>query len=82
MKIKEIAKLCHVSETTFRRLFKEYTEKTPVEYRIERRIEYAKKLLNTRGMTVIEIAFEAGFEDPAYFCKVFKNKPVLQQVNI
>lgn len=72
--VKEIAKLCSVSESTFRRLFKEYMGKSPVEYRIEKRISYAKKLLKTGGMTVIEIALETGFDDPAYFCRVFKKQ--------
>ena len=69
--IKEIARVCHVSESTFRRLFREYTGKSPVEYRVERKIEYAKKLLNT-GMSTFEVAIETGFDDPAYFCRVFK----------
>ena len=72
--MKEIAELCNVSESTFRRLFKEYMGKSPVEYRIERRISYAKKLLKTGGMTVVEVALETGFDDPAYFCRVFKKQ--------
>lgn len=70
--VKEIAEMCHVSETAFRRLFKQYTGKSPVDYRIERRITYAKKLLNTGSMTTAEVANETGFDDPAYFCRVFK----------
>lgn len=70
--IKEIAEMCHVSESTFRRLFKQYTGKSPVEYRIERRIEYAKKLLNTKTLTALEVSLETGFDDPAYFCRMFK----------
>lgn len=70
--IKEISEMCHVSESTFRRLFKDYTGKSPIEYRVERRIEYAKKLLNTQAMTTLEVALETGFDDPAYFCRVFK----------
>ncbi len=72
--VKEIAKICHVSESTFRRLFKQYTGKSPVEYRMERRIEYAKKLLETGSMTVVEVAIDTGFDDPAYFCRVFKKQ--------
>lgn len=70
--IKEIAEMCHVSESTFRRLFNQYTGKSPVEYRVERRIEYAKKLLNTKTMTTLEVSLETGFDDPAYFCRIFK----------
>ncbi len=72
--VKELASLCHVSESTFRRLFKEYTGKSPVEYRIEMRITYAKKLLSTGSMNTLEVALETGFDDPAYFCRVFKKQ--------
>ena len=72
--IKEIANLCHVSESTFRRMFREYTGKSPVEYRIEKRISYAKMLLKTGGMTIFEVSIETGFDDPAYFCRVFKKQ--------
>ena len=70
--IKELAQMCHVSESTFRRLFKQYTGKSPIEYRVEQRVEYAKKLLNTKTMTTLEVSIETGFDDPAYFCRVFK----------
>lgn len=70
--VSELAKMCHVSESTFRRLFRQYTGKSPVEYRIEKRMVYAKMLLRTESMTVAEVAAETGFDDPAYFCRVFK----------
>lgn len=72
--VKEISELCLVSESTFRRLFKEYMGKSPIEYRVERRISYAKKLLKTGEMTVVEVALKTGFDDPAYFCRVFKRQ--------
>ena len=72
--VADLAKMCNVSESTFRRLFKEYTGKSPIEYRIDQRIEYAKKLLNTGEMTAFEVAVECGFDDPAYFCRVFKKQ--------
>ena len=39
----------------------------------EEAIEYAKKLLNTKTLTALEVSLETGFDDPAYFCRIFKN---------
>ncbi len=74
LSIEEIAEMCHVSEGTFRRLFKSYAGMSPVEYRIKARVEYAKKLLELQSMTVEEVARSLGFQDTAYFCRIFKKK--------
>jgi transcriptional regulator GlxA family with amidase domain len=39
----------------------------------EYRIEAAKKLLRDTDIPVMDIAFQTGFTDGAYFGKVFKN---------
>ena len=70
--IEEIAAACNVSEIYFRRLFKEYSGLSPMEYRIRRRIERAKNYLAYEDMSVSEIAALLGFVDTAYFCKQFK----------
>ena len=72
--VAEIAEMCHVSEATFRRLFKAYSGVSPVQYRVNSRIGLAKKLLQDGSMSVSEIAFSVGFDDPAYFCRVFKSQ--------
>jgi two-component system, response regulator YesN len=59
-----------------RRLFIKETGKTPSEYLTEKRINYAKLLLETRlrnnSISVKEIANHVGFDDPYYFSRVFK----------
>jgi len=72
--IKQIADMCYVSSAYFRRMFKEYAGVSPTEYRINRRMEYAKNLLRLGTMTTSEVASEVGFEDPAYFCRLFKKR--------
>ena len=72
LSISEIAKECAMSDSGFRRIFKEQTGMTPVEYRISSRIKRAAYLLDSTGMSVGEIAESIGFFDAAYFCKVFK----------
>lgn len=70
--VRDIAEMCHVSESTFRRLFCRYSGLSPTEFRVRTRVEHAKKLLTLGTMTVAEVAASLGFKDPAYFCRVFK----------
>ena len=68
----ELAALCSISATHFRRLFRRLYGMTATEYRNRLRIERAKKLLYAGGMTVGEIAEQVGFESIFYFSRVFK----------
>ncbi len=54
------------------RLFREYTNRTPLDYVNHLRIECAihEMLVNNRSIT--EAAFECGFNDPSYFSRAFK----------
>ena len=72
LSIDEIAELCHVSATYFRRLFKEYSGVSPVQFKILKKLETAKALLLTNDMTIFEISDYLGFESVAYFSKLFK----------
>ncbi|MBP3580306.1 MAG: helix-turn-helix transcriptional regulator [Clostridia bacterium] len=72
--IEEIAKACNVSSCHFRRLFKEYSGKSPMEYRMDLRLNIARKMLES-GETTLEYIVEAlNFESTSYFCRVFKKK--------
>lgn len=56
------------------RIFKEYTGYTLTQYIIHSKIKYAENLLLTTRKTIAEIAAEAGFQDIAYFTRVFHKK--------
>ena len=60
----------------FRKLFKESTGNSPLEYFTNLRVEEAKRRLKLYGKTesVREIAEKAGFTDPYYFSRKFKQK--------
>lgn len=74
LSIEEIAKICKISTCYFRRLFKEYSGKSPLEYRMDMRINLAKKILESDETTVEYIAEYLNFESSSYFCKIFKKK--------
>lgn len=70
--ISDIAKMCNISEIYFRRLFKEYSGFSPMEYRMKSRIEIAKKHIEYDEFSIFEIAELSGFKDTSYFCRQFK----------
>lgn len=72
--IEQLAKLTHLSNRTFQRRFKEATH-FPVHAYIQKiRIEAAKRLLESPGLSVNEIIFETGYQDPKAFRNVFRKE--------
>ena len=47
---------------------------TPVEYRNTARLEQAKTLLRDSSLTIAEVAYRIGFQDPAYFTRQFRKR--------
>ena len=70
-KISYYAEMCHMSESNFRLLFKEYTGKSPIEYRNFIRISEAKKMIDSGEFTVSEAAYLTGFNNMAFFYEVY-----------
>ena len=50
------------------------TGKTPIEFIRSFRLKRAAQLLEESQLTVAEIAYEVGFNNPKYFAKYFKNE--------
>lgn len=69
-----IAKESGYSEGHLRRLFKEVYKVSPMQYLNDLRIETAKKLLLSTGLSIKEISEQCGFNSPFYFSNVFKAK--------
>ena len=72
--VPELASLACVSETYFRKEFKQYFGLTPVAYIQKIRIENAKSLLLTGCYQVSEVAIRCGFDSISYFSYVFHNR--------
>lgn len=60
-----------VSGSTFCAEFKRLTGKTPRDYLSENRMEYAKNLVLTTSLTMLEIAELLGFESGSHFIRKF-----------
>ncbi len=56
----------------FIRIFKSYIGCTPHRYALQCRLEKARELLKSTPLTVREVAYAVGFEDPQYFSRLFR----------
>jgi AraC family L-rhamnose operon transcriptional activator RhaR len=70
--IEELASMACMSPRHFQRVFKLHTGTSPVSYLHNLRIKYACELLKRNELSVMEVAFEVGFQDRSYFTKLFK----------
>lgn len=70
----ELAAQISVSEQHVIRLFDRYLDTTPIRYINKVRVFNAIELLRNTDLTVKQIAYELGFDDPNYFCRVFKKE--------
>ncbi|MDX2302995.1 MAG: AraC family transcriptional regulator [Microscillaceae bacterium] len=73
MDLKQVASLVHLSESAFCKFFKKATQKTFSEYLNFIRIQAVCKALDNTDKTIAEIAYQNGFENIAYFNRVFKH---------
>lgn len=72
-KLSYYSDMCHMSESNFRKLFKEYTGKTPIEYRNIIRISEARKMIDSGEYSVQEAAYLTGFNNMSFFYELYKN---------
>jgi AraC family transcriptional regulator, exoenzyme S synthesis regulatory protein ExsA len=70
--LEAFAKLCNCSLSTFKREFRRHYGVAPGRWLLEQRLQCSERLLTTTGMSVTEIVFECGFEQPAHFARAFK----------
>ncbi|MBR6596718.1 MAG: response regulator [Paludibacteraceae bacterium] len=69
----DIAKDLGFSKSTLTRRLKSIIDKSPVEILSEYRLHKAKSLLAEGKLSVSEIAYAVGFNDPSYFSRKYKD---------
>ena len=74
LSIEKLATLCGLSVSSLKREFREIYNDSPGNYLNLKKIEKAKELLQVSDLSVSEISYEIGFNDPYYFTRIFKKK--------
>ena len=72
--VDELAKMCDMSGTYFRKLFSAVYRVSPVKYINGLKISHAKELILSDMYGSSDIARLSGFSDDCYFRRVFKNE--------
>ena len=70
--LKYYADKCNVSVPTFIRHFKSQTGVSPIKFLNDIKIDVAKSFLSNTNLSVSEISFNVGMQNPLYFCNFFK----------
>jgi AraC-like DNA-binding protein len=70
--VRQLAGISGMSEGGFRRLFRNKTDLSPMEFYQRRRIAFAASRLADSRASVTEVAHELGFSDSAHFARVFR----------
>lgn len=74
LSLKELAFLCNMSISTFKREFEKHYTESPVKWFQNKRLEYARHLLNNTKKSPSEIYFEVGYENLSSFIQAYKLK--------
>ena len=70
--LKELSDKAFMSTTTFYRYFKRELGMSPIEFILNEKMKYAKRLLKNPGIQINEVSYASGFEDCNYFIRIFK----------
>lgn len=74
IEIPEVADYLHISYSSFRHIFKQYTGIAPSQYYLNLKIQRAKDMLKSSTASIKEISYILHFDTPEYFTKLFKKK--------
>jgi transcriptional regulator GlxA family with amidase domain len=67
-----MVKLSGLPDRSFKRRFRLATGTTPIEYVQHLRVQEAKRRLERTEMSVDDISWAVGYEEPAFFRRLFK----------
>jgi DNA-binding response OmpR family regulator len=72
--VEDLSKAMHMSRVALYKKLLSLTGKTPLDFIRSIRMKRAAQLLEKSRLTVSEIAYEVGFNNPKYFAKFFKKE--------
>ncbi len=72
LKLENLAQLLDISQFHFGRLFKQSLGSSPYQYLIQQRVERAKQLLKQTDQSIVDIAFDCGFNSHSHLSKKFR----------
>lgn len=72
LQMADLARVAGTSVGHFQRRFRAATGETPLHYLTRQRLQRARQYLRQSDLPVKAIAYRAGFVDPLYFSRVFK----------
>jgi AraC family transcriptional regulator, exoenzyme S synthesis regulatory protein ExsA len=74
LSLDELARLCHLSTSSFKRKFNEVFKTSPKKYISEKKMEKAAVLLKSENLRISDIAYDVGFDSLATFNRNFTSK--------
>ncbi len=72
IQLKDLSDKACMSTTSFYRSFKKELGMSPIEFILNEKIKFAKKLLSNPNIQINEVSYASGFEDCNYFIRLFK----------
>jgi AraC-like DNA-binding protein len=71
--VEELAFLCHMSSSTFKRRFSEIYHTTPQKWLLTRKLEMAAELLRSGGESPSGVYLKVGYQNHSSFSEAFRN---------
>ncbi len=72
LSLEEVADFVHLNAHYFSKIFKQQTGSTFIDYVTKLRIDKAKSLMSSEHLSLKEVCYKVGYNDPNYFSRVFK----------
>lgn len=72
IQLSDVAEAAHVSSAYLSKLFSDHLDSSFVDYLTEIRVAHAEQLIRENRLTVKEVAYNVGYQDPNYFSKIFR----------
>ena len=74
LSVSDLAHLSGEACQVFTEILNSFTKPTPKKWLQQRRLEFAKTLLENASSNVTDVAFQIGYENVSNFIKAFKNR--------